>query len=108
MYLSISSCNYTNAYLSHGISHFIHTTSSHITMSRLLLLFLITFVRSEHFNKTCDGFQANFDTKEVVGTWHVVAIIPDKLFPERDINCYKVEFSETDEVRFFLCILCNV
>ncbi|XP_072933058.1 uncharacterized protein [Epargyreus clarus] len=65
-----------------------------------LLLFLFLGIKAENANKTsCGGFQANFDVKSVVGTWYVVAIIPEKLFPENTehVTCYRVEFSETDE-----------
>ncbi|CAB3233763.1 unnamed protein product [Arctia plantaginis] len=64
-----------------------------------IVLFLITLVNSEFVaNSTnCGGFQANLILKDVIGTWHVVAIIPEKMFPERQVTCYKIEISETDE-----------
>ncbi|RVE43368.1 hypothetical protein evm_011985 [Chilo suppressalis] len=46
---------------------------------------------------SCGDFQANFDMKSVIGAWHVVAILPGPLFPDKEVSCYKVEFSETDE-----------
>ncbi|XP_026735596.1 uncharacterized protein LOC113499348 [Trichoplusia ni] len=45
----------------------------------------------------CNDFEANFNLKDVIGSWHVVAIIPEKLFPEKQVTCYKVDISETDE-----------
>ncbi|KOB70381.1 Germination protein, Ger(X)C family, partial [Operophtera brumata] len=36
-------------------------------MSRFLLLLFVTLVKSEHFNTTCDGFQASFNLSEVGG-----------------------------------------
>ncbi|KAF9813843.1 hypothetical protein SFRURICE_007998 [Spodoptera frugiperda] len=67
-------------------------------MTPFLILFVITLVNSEGTaNETkCDGFQANFNLKDVIGEWQVVAIIPEKLFPEKQVTCYKVEISETD------------
>ncbi|CAH1635945.1 unnamed protein product [Spodoptera littoralis] len=67
-------------------------------MTPFLILFVITLVNSEDTgNDTiCDGFQANFNLKDVIGEWQVVAIIPEKLFPEKQVTCYKVEISETD------------
>lgn len=71
-------------------------------MTPFLILFVITLVNSEGTaNETkCDGFQANFNLKDVIGEWQVVAIIPEKLFPEKQVTCYKVEISETDGVSF--------
>ncbi|XP_068619797.1 uncharacterized protein [Battus philenor] len=64
------------------------------------LLYLIILSRTEARGKgrTCNDFQANFTIKDVVGAWHVVAIIPEKMFPDSHdrVTCYKVEFSETD------------
>ncbi|XP_030040682.2 uncharacterized protein LOC115455980 [Manduca sexta] len=48
-------------------------------------------------NTPCEGINANFNLKTVIGSWHVVAVFPDRLFPDKDIVCYKVEISETDE-----------
>lgn len=50
----------------------------------------------------CNGYQANFDIKSIVGAWHVVALIPENLFPEnqKQVHCFKMELSETDEVCF--------
>ncbi|XP_013147543.1 PREDICTED: uncharacterized protein LOC106110320 [Papilio polytes] len=64
----------------------------------LLYVFLLSIATAKGINWPCDDYQANFTVKEMVGTWHVVAIIPEKLFPDnRDkITCYKVDFSETD------------
>ncbi|CAK1593696.1 unnamed protein product [Parnassius mnemosyne] len=64
----------------------------------LLYLLLLTKTEAKIKNKTCNDFQANFTMKDVIGPWHVVAIIPEKLFPDtrKKITCYKVEFSETD------------
>ncbi|XP_014364225.2 uncharacterized protein LOC106715449 [Papilio machaon] len=64
------------------------------------LLYLILLSRSEvkGISWSCDDYQANFTIKDVVGTWHVVAIIPEKFFPisQEKLTCYKVEFSEID------------
>lgn len=72
-------------------------------MYRGILVFLTIYLTTSEAvtNSTnCGYFQADFDLKSALGTWHVVAIIPDKLFPDKDVTCYKMEISETDEVRF--------
>ncbi|XP_075984716.1 uncharacterized protein LOC142982205 [Anticarsia gemmatalis] len=68
-------------------------------MSPYFLLLFITLVNSKAIDNstTCDGFQANFNLKDVIGTWHVVAIIPEKMFPEKQVTCVEVEISETDQ-----------
>ncbi|KAJ0172351.1 hypothetical protein K1T71_012324 [Dendrolimus kikuchii] len=70
-------------------------------MSRWLLFIIIVYVSyvEGSRNKTfCNGYQANFNLKNIIGSWWVVAIIPEKLFPDnKQITCYKAEFSETDE-----------
>ncbi|KAH9632771.1 hypothetical protein HF086_002802 [Spodoptera exigua] len=60
-------------------------------MTPFLILFVITLVNSEGTGNStkCDGFQANFNLKDVIGEWQVVAIIPEKLFPEKQVTCYK-------------------
>ncbi|KAJ8709052.1 hypothetical protein PYW07_008878 [Mythimna separata] len=67
-------------------------------MTPFIILLVITLVNSEGTGNgtNCDNFQANFNLKDVIGDWHVVAIIPEKLFPEKQVMCYKVEISETD------------
>lgn len=69
-------------------------------MTPFIILLVITLVNSEGTGNgtKCDNFQANFNLKDVIGDWHVVAIIPEKLFPEKEVTCYKVEISETDAV----------
>ncbi|CAH2054820.1 unnamed protein product, partial [Iphiclides podalirius] len=64
----------------------------------LLYLFILLRVETKANGSTCDDFQANFTIKDMVGSWHVVAIIPEKMFPDNQnrIACYKVDFSETD------------
>lgn len=49
----------------------------------------------------CEDFRANFNLKKIIGSWYVVAIIPEKHFPanQEQVTCYRVEFSETDVVR---------
>ncbi|KAL4717391.1 hypothetical protein ACJJTC_017278 [Scirpophaga incertulas] len=62
-----------------------------------ILVSILTFTSCRASNVSfCDDFQANFDVKTVIGSWYVVAIIPGNLFPDKDIACYMVEFSETD------------
>ncbi|CAH0596196.1 unnamed protein product [Chrysodeixis includens] len=65
----------------------------------ILLAISIMLVNSEAIppGTRCNDFEANFNLKDVIGAWHVVAIIPEKLFPEKQVTCYKVEISETDE-----------
>lgn len=43
--------------------------------------------------------------KSVIGPWYVVAIIPEKLYPDKPVTCYRVEFSETDEVRIVFFVI---
>ncbi|CAG4954940.1 unnamed protein product [Parnassius apollo] len=64
----------------------------------LLYLFILSNTEAKNKSKTCNDFQANFTIKDVIGPWNVVAIIPEKLFPDnqKKVICYKVEFSETD------------
>lgn len=45
--------------------------------------------------------------KSVIGPWYVVAIIPEKLYPDKPVTCYRVEFSETDEVRIVFFVIFN-
>ncbi|KAM3960783.1 uncharacterized protein ACR2FA_005092 [Aphomia sociella] len=67
-------------------------------MSHLLIfLLVIALTKSEDNVSKCNGFSANFHLKSITGSWQVVAIIPEKLFPDKDVACFKVEFSETDE-----------
>ncbi|XP_059046878.1 uncharacterized protein LOC131842355 [Achroia grisella] len=67
-------------------------------MSTLLIFLLVIAVtKSESNVSNCNGFTANFHLKSITGPWQVVAIIPEKLFPDKDVACFKVEFSETDE-----------
>lgn len=75
-------------------------------MSRLIIIIvvvLVAIVQSHNTNLTdyCDGFETNFNLKKIIGSWYVVAIIPEKDFPanQEQITCYRVEFSETDVVR---------
>ncbi|XP_053615479.1 uncharacterized protein LOC128678157 [Plodia interpunctella] len=63
----------------------------------LLILFLLPAIQAHKNTSLCGGFQANFNFKSVIGSWQVVAIIPEKLFPDKDITCFNVDFSETDE-----------
>ncbi|PZC80227.1 hypothetical protein B5X24_HaOG215033 [Helicoverpa armigera] len=67
-------------------------------MTPFLILLVITLVNCEGIGNgtKCDSFQANFNLQDVIGEWQVVAIIPEKLFPEKQVTCYKVEISETD------------
>lgn len=73
-------------------------------MSRfIIILVLVAMVQAQRRNTTnCEDFRANFNLKKIIGSWFVVAIIPEKHFPlsEEQISCYRVEFSETDVVRF--------
>lgn len=75
-------------------------------MSRLIIiLVLLTIVlaqRRDLDTKKCEDFRANFNLKKIIGSWYVVAIIPEKHFPvnQEQVACYRVEFSETDVVRF--------
>ncbi|XP_004923308.1 uncharacterized protein LOC101745366 [Bombyx mori] len=69
-------------------------------MYRGILVFLTIYLTTSEAvtNSTnCGYFQADFDLISALGTWHVVAIIPEKLFPDKDVTCYKMEISETDE-----------
>ncbi|XP_063832564.1 uncharacterized protein LOC135081706 [Ostrinia nubilalis] len=64
----------------------------------LLTLLLTLSAIEAHSNQTsCNGFESNFAMKAVVGPWYVVAIIPEKLYPDKPLTCYIVEFSEIDE-----------
>ncbi|XP_013186033.2 uncharacterized protein LOC106131468 [Amyelois transitella] len=63
----------------------------------LLILFLLPYIEAHKNGSLCNGFQANFNFKDVIGSWHVVAVIPEKMFPDKEVACFKVEFSETDE-----------
>ncbi|XP_045454437.1 uncharacterized protein LOC123663846 isoform X1 [Melitaea cinxia] len=46
----------------------------------------------------CYGNQANYDMQKAMGSWYVVALIPETGFPKlKRISCYKMDVSETDE-----------
>ncbi|KAL0868746.1 hypothetical protein ABMA27_008181 [Loxostege sticticalis] len=62
-----------------------------------LLLLTLSTIEAHTNNSSCNGFEANFDMKSVIGPWYVVAILPEKLYPDKPVTCYRVEFSETDE-----------
>ncbi|XP_046972113.1 uncharacterized protein LOC124538902 isoform X1 [Vanessa cardui] len=73
-------------------------------MTSYIKLFFILYFASALTNgeidktKPCYGHQANFDMQKVLGTWYVVALIPNRGFPKlRRISCYKMDVSETDE-----------
>jgi hypothetical protein len=66
--------------------------------STVILLISLSSIQATNNDTLCDDFQANFDMKSVIGPWHVVAIVPETSFPDKEIYCYMVEFSETDGV----------
>lgn len=70
-----------------------------------LLLLTLSTIEAHTNNSSCNGFEANFDMKSVIGPWYVVAIIPEKLYPDKPVTCYRVEFSETDEVRIVFFVI---
>lgn len=76
-------------------------------MSRLIIILVLATIlqaQCRDINTTnCEGFKSNFNLKKIIGSWYVVAIIPEKHFPvnQEQVTCYRVEFSETDVVRIF-------
>ncbi|KAI8437765.1 hypothetical protein MSG28_011998 [Choristoneura fumiferana] len=69
-------------------------------MYRLLALFLVitSYVEASGNGTKCNGFNANFELARVIGTWYVVAIIPEAIFPDKQkVPCYEVEFTEIEE-----------
>lgn len=75
-------------------------------MSRLIIILVIVTIvqaqrRRDIDTTNCEDFRANFNLKKLIGSWYVVAIIPEKHFPvnQEQVTCYRVEFSETDVVR---------
>ncbi|XP_046972114.1 uncharacterized protein LOC124538902 isoform X2 [Vanessa cardui] len=67
-------------------------------MTSYIKLFFILYFASALTNgeidktKPCYGHQANFDMQKVLGTWYVVALIPNRGFPKlRRISCYKMD-----------------
>ncbi|CAH0732029.1 unnamed protein product, partial [Brenthis ino] len=68
-----------------------------------VLLYIIYFASSVTQGEKdklhqCNGYQANYNITDVLGTWFVVALVPDRGFPRlRQISCYKMDISETDE-----------
>lgn len=74
-----------------------------------ILLYIIYFASSvtqgdnDKVLQQCNGYQANYNITDIIGTWFVIALVPDKGFPRlRQISCYKMDVSETDEVSFQL------
>ncbi|KAG7309050.1 hypothetical protein JYU34_004926 [Plutella xylostella] len=63
-----------------------------------LLLILLIAQSQGHLKDDgkCNGFQSNFSFKSVIGSWHVVAIVPEALPKNHSVSCYQVDFSETD------------
>ncbi|XP_063364600.1 uncharacterized protein LOC134653193 isoform X1 [Cydia amplana] len=71
-------------------------------MCRIVLtVFLIvglSYVEASGNGTKCNGFNANFDLQKIIGTWYVVAIVPEAMFPDKQkVPCYEVEFSEIEE-----------
>ncbi|CAG9567867.1 unnamed protein product [Danaus chrysippus] len=57
-----------------------------------------TMTQGEKNINYCDNHQGNYDMKSILGTWHVVALVPATGFPRmRQILCYQMDISETDE-----------
>lgn len=72
-------------------------------MYRLVALFVVitSYVEASGNGTKCNGFNANFDLARVIGTWYVVAIIPEAMFPDKQkVPCYEVEFTEIEEVSY--------
>ncbi|XP_061729576.1 uncharacterized protein LOC133534458 isoform X2 [Cydia pomonella] len=65
---------------------------------RVSLLVGLIYVEASGNGTKCNGFNANFDLQKIIGTWYVVAIVPEAMFPDKQkVPCYEVEFSEIEE-----------
>ncbi|XP_047992612.1 uncharacterized protein LOC125231254 isoform X2 [Leguminivora glycinivorella] len=64
----------------------------------VFLLVGLSHVKATGNGAKCNGFNANFDLQKIIGTWYVVAIVPEAMFPDKQkVPCYEVEFSEIEE-----------
>lgn len=75
-----------------------------------LLLFLFSSSRADNNSTVCDGIEAKtFNLTNVLGSWYVVGVVTyGQNIPEKANPCFRVEFSEADEVCSILSFLLTV
>lgn len=94
---------YTRNYLT---SSLVHSLFARWTMTPYILLTILYFTSGigtsygdRNRTQPCYGNQANYDMQKAMGSWYVVALVPETGFPKlKRISCYKMDVSETDEV----------